>query len=367
MISGSSSEARRRLIDREDDIRGPYFRDQTAIIHSSPFRRLKHKTQVFFAPKNDHICTRIEHVLHVASIAATICKGLNQRGFSLDLDLAEAIGLGHDVGHAPFGHTGEQILDTLASDMGGFVHEIHSLRVLDKLCNGGKGLNLTYAVRDGVLFHCGELFERNITPRSESIPLLETVERALWSSQYPCTWEGSVVRMSDKVAYLGRDVEDAVEAGIIDINSVPPRVRMNLGTRNGEIIDALVVDIIASSNEQDGIRLSDDNYQLMKELFEFCVFSIYNHDLLLEYRSYSSRILKEIFEFLHALDRDRQRLENPRIRLESVFAHFRGRYRHVHDAEEASTTRRIIDFMAGMSDMFALECMRDICLPHPQF
>jgi len=367
MISGSSDEARQRLIHREEDIRGPYFRDQTAIIHSSPFRRLKHKTQVFFAPKNDHICTRIEHVLHVASIAATICKGLKERGFTLDIELAEAIGLGHDVGHAPFGHTGEQILDSLAAESGGFVHEIHSLRVLDKLCNGGRGLNLTYAVRDGVLFHCGELFELNIKPRSEVIPSLGSVDRVLWSSQYPRTWEGCVVRMSDKVAYLGRDVEDAVEAGIIDIASVPPRVGENLGTRNGEIIDALVVDIIASSNEQDGIRLSDDKYTLMKELFEFCVFSIYNHDLLLEYRSYSGRILKEIFDFLLDMERNQKRLSNPRIRLETVYVHYRNRYRHIHDSEDATPTRRIIDFMAGMSDVFAIDCMRDICLPHPQF
>ena len=142
--------------EKKTDCRGDFFRDQTAIIHSLPFRRLKHKTQVFFAPENDHICTRIEHVLHVATIAATICKGLNNSGnWDINAEMAFAIGLGHDLGHAPFGHSGERALNGIFK-ADAFKHEIHSLRVADKLANDGEGLNLTFGVRDGIICHCGE-------------------------------------------------------------------------------------------------------------------------------------------------------------------------------------------------------------------
>ncbi len=179
----------KRLNPRKGDFRGEYFRDTTAIIHSYPFRRLKHKTQVFFSPKNDHICTRIEHVMHVASIAAAICKAVG-----LDPDLAWAIGLGHDLGHTPFGHTGEKIIRNMRKDSGGFNHEIYSLRIVDHLIGYGKGLNLTYAVRDGIVTHCGERFEQFIVPEKEEKDLsaIDNLDR------YPSTWEGAVVRMETK-------------------------------------------------------------------------------------------------------------------------------------------------------------------------
>ena len=190
-----------RQIPRKPDLRGDYFRDQTAIIHATPFRRLKHKTQVFYAPKNDHICTRIEHVLHVSTIATTICKGLG-----LDVELAQAIALGHDLGHAPFGHVGEIKLDILSREIGGFIHEIHGLRVVDKITRSGHGLNLAYAVRDGIVSHCGEDFKKSIFPHSE-YKKLEDIKARMTS---PVTYEGCVVRVADIIAYLGRDIEDAI-------------------------------------------------------------------------------------------------------------------------------------------------------------
>lgn len=364
MLAGNSPQAQARRWPRVEDVRGPYFRDQTALIHSSPFRRLKHKTQVFFAPRNDHICTRIEHVLHVATVAATVCKGLNARGFSLDPELAEAIGLGHDMGHAPFGHTGEAILNELARPLGGFVHELHSLRVVDRLCNGGRGLNLTYAVRDGIAFHCGERFEQFVRPREELVNL-DSVGKDQWAASSPCTWEGCVVRMADRVAYLGRDLEDAVEAGIVDLAEVPPRVRENLGTRNGEIIDTFVVDLISSSSPARGIALSDEKFSLMKELFEFSSQCIYHHQRLVSYHRHCAQILKVLFDFLVELDSDEARLSRPTLRLERVFAHFKERYRRVHEEEAASSLRRVIDFMAGMTDLFALESVQEVVLPDP--
>ncbi len=149
----------KRKNEKKCDIRGAYYRDTTAIIHSSPFRRLKHKTQVFFCPSNDHICTRMEHVLHVASIASAVCRGLD-----LNSELAWAIGVGHDLGHTPFGHVGESILNDLMieDNIGFFEHEIHSLRVVDFLADNGKSMNLTYAVRDGIVSHCGETFRKKI-------------------------------------------------------------------------------------------------------------------------------------------------------------------------------------------------------------
>ncbi|MFW5828510.1 MAG: HD domain-containing protein, partial [Alkalispirochaeta sp.] len=218
----SSEDLRRRRVPRpedERDLRGPYFRDTTAIVHSYPFRRMKNKTQVFFAPKNDHICTRIEHVMHVSTIAATISRALN-----LNPDLAWAIGMGHDLGHTPFGHLGEKILSRLRG-LDGFRHEIYSLRVVDKLANHGKGLNLTYAVRDGIINHCGEKFEQELSP-DHAVKDLSAITRR---DQLPSTWEGVAVRMSDKIAYLGRDLEDAMQLGLVRVEDVPATGRRLLG------------------------------------------------------------------------------------------------------------------------------------------
>ena len=192
-----------------EDARGPYYRDTTAILHSSPFRRLKHKTQVFFAPSNDHICTRMEHVLHVASIAAAICRPLG-----LDSEMAWAIGLGHDLGHTPFGHVGERIISKLSEErgLGKFEHEINSLRVVDFLSNNGNGLNLTYAVRDGIVCHNGESIRVRIKPTGTVRDLEAVTER---EGLIPSTAEGAVVRFSDSIAYLGRDWEDAYRLGIL--------------------------------------------------------------------------------------------------------------------------------------------------------
>ena len=189
-----------------EDVRGDFFRDQTAIIHCSAFRRMKHKTQVFYAPKNDHICTRIEHVMHVATIAKSICMGLNSNGWELDLEMAFAIGLGHDLGHAPFGHDGESVLNKLMGGNMAFVHEIHSYRVVEYLANQGQGLNLTYGVKDGIVTHNGEKFEQKLKPDSK----LKDLDKVVNRSVLPSSYEGCIVRFADKIAYLGRDIEDAV-------------------------------------------------------------------------------------------------------------------------------------------------------------
>ena len=212
-----------QLYSRNNDIRTEFERDYTRLLHCEAFRRLKHKTQVFFAPKNDHICTRMEHVFHVASVASTIAKhlGLNEQ-------LTSAIALGHDIGHAPFGHFGEDCLNKLLPQKPGenapkrFWHERNSLFFADYIetlqdpDGHARNLDLTYAVRDGIVCHCGEVDESGIRPRSQAIPLYD-IKKA--GSVQPYTWEGCVVKLSDKIAYLGRDIEDARQYHILDMGA----------------------------------------------------------------------------------------------------------------------------------------------------
>jgi len=276
---------RKRLNDRTEDVRGQYFRDQTAIVHSMPFRRLKHKTQVFFDPDNDHVCTRIEHVMHVATTAATICKGINEDGNDLSLELATAIGLGHDLGHAPFGHAGETTLSDLLRHNNKFFHEVNGLRVVDFLANNGKGLNLTYAVRDGIICHNGEEFEQHIVPRTKEINLSDIKDK----KNYPMTYEACIVRMSDKIAYLGRDIEDALIANIITTEKLPEPLKEHSDNINAYVINKLVLDVIDSSLKTGKISLSDEAFELLNTMKNFNYKIIYKSKVLLDYIDYCEK------------------------------------------------------------------------------
>ena len=203
------------IYNRVNDIRNAFERDYTRILHCLAYRRLKHKTQVFFNIDNDHICTRMEHVQHVESVSCTIAKFLG-----LNTDLTRAIAMGHDLGHTPFGHEGEIELTQIRKEnnMDDFWHERNSLRVIDKLellendKSIYKNLNLTYAVRDGIISHCGEVDENGLKPRNEAIDLYTYSKPGAYP---PYTWEGCVVKVSDKIAYLGRDIEDAIRLCMI--------------------------------------------------------------------------------------------------------------------------------------------------------
>ncbi|MGC9313174.1 MAG: deoxyguanosinetriphosphate triphosphohydrolase family protein [Sediminispirochaetaceae bacterium] len=348
----------RRRTPRKEDARGQYFRDTTAIIHSYPFRRLKHKTQVFFSPKNDHICTRIEHVLHVASIAAAICRGLE-----LDADLAWAIGLGHDLGHTPFGHVGEKIIDELKASQGGFIHEIYSLRVVDWLANYGRGMNLTYAVRDGIVNHCGEKFEQFITPDFTEKDLGEITAR----DRYPSTWEGTVVRMADKIAYLGRDLEDAVQLKIIDSDDIPDEVSRILGTSNSEIINTLVTDVISTSQEKGAIGFSDTVFKAMRTLKEFNYTRIYLNPLLSNYHRYFERILSTIHSYLveifemYGFDQEKYRQEQNLVAVR--YGDYTRKMKDFYQKHDGGFDEMPFDYLAGMTDDYALECASEIMIP----
>ena len=354
----SINQYKKRSISRKEDIRGPFFRDQTAILHSLPFRRLKHKAQVFFSPNNDHVCTRIEHALHVATIAETIARGLKLNG-----EIAYAIGLGHDLGHAPFGHAGETALANCTKDIGGFIHEIHSLRVVDKIGNHGNGLNLTYVVRDGIICHCGEKPDKEISPRKEK-KNLDTINKR---DIYPCSYEGCVARMSDRIAYLGRDLEDAIYGGFIKKSNVPKIVRKELGTTNGHIIDTLVIDVIKTSRTVSKIALSDKYYDVLMTLHDFSTKHIYKHPDLEHYKLYCERIVESLFDYLIKLiDRhgwDLDKYSNTRVTLDKRFAGFLSGMRKVYKKNQDSNKAIVRDYIAGMTDGHALRCMREISIP----
>jgi len=354
----SSEDLLRRRYPREEDVRGHYFRDITALIHSYPFRRLKHKTQVFFAPKNDHICTRIEHVMHVATISATVCRALD-----LDTNLAWAISLGHDFGHTPFGHVGEKILDEILADCGGFKHELYSLYVADHLINYGKGLNLTYAVRDGILNHCGEKFEQSITP-DFTIRDLDAVKALEF---VPCTWEGVVMRMSDKVAYLGRDLEDAVSLKLVSPDELPKRVSKILGRTNSEIIDTLVTDLIQTSKVTGSVGFSDKVFEASIDLKDFNYARIYENPKLATYHAYFKRILNTLFDYLlgilAAYRTDAAGYLDEGNALAARFGDYIKKMAAYYNERGTSDKSIVGDYVAGMTDDFALECVNEIMVP----
>ncbi|MBO7164178.1 MAG: HD domain-containing protein, partial [Spirochaetaceae bacterium] len=302
------------LYSRNNDIRTDFERDYTRLLHCEAFRRLKHKTQVFFAPKNDHICTRMEHVFHVASVASTISKylGLNEQ-------LASAIAIGHDIGHAPFGHFGEECLNKLLPQKPGenapkrFWHERNSLFFADYIETlqdpegRAKNLDLTYAVRDGIVCHCGEVDESGIQPRSQAMPLYD-IKKA--GSVQPYTWEGCVVKLSDKIAYLGRDIEDARRYHILDMGAYR-QLREIVGecfgfsaTKTGKtvnttvLINDLIVDLCQQSSPEAGLVFSPAYFKFMKKLKSFNFANIYNHWRLQEFEHYATVIIHTIYRLL---------------------------------------------------------------------
>ena len=357
----NESEMIERERPREEDIRGSYYRDTTAIIHSSPFRRLKHKTQVFYAPSNDHICTRMEHVLHVASIASTICRPLG-----LDTELAWAIGMGHDLGHTPFGHTGEKIISSLSVERGlpPFEHEINSLRAVDFLSNNGSGLNLTYAVRDGIVSHNGESLNKRIIPTFKKKDMKSLASR---SGLIPATYEGVVVRFSDTIAYLGRDFEDASRLGIVNSDDLPEIVKNRLGTTNSKIITALVNDLIQGADEEKGIGFSDYVFEAVESFSEFNYQKIYRSKIMNGYTEYFSRLINLIIDYLEKLYssfglEEEGYLEERNMLAAGFYSHMKEMY-PVYMEKEGSDKRMIMDYVAGMTDNFCLDCANEILKP----
>ena len=354
-----TKDSRGRRFDEEPClVRSPFERDTGRIIYCQAFRRLRHKTQVFFNAKNDHICSRLEHVIYVKYIATTIARALN-----LNLDLVEAIALGHDLGHAPFGHTGERMLESCAQKYDPdiiFRHEYQSLRVIDLLeqrANGNPGgLNLSFEVRDGIVSHCGETYsEYMISPyRDKPSDILDDPKKALHS--LPATLEGCVVRISDKIAYIGRDIEDACEAGIMEFEDIPSAIQSRLGTNNSQIINTLVSDLIHNSLDKDEIRLSDDAGEAMKELLEQNVARIYRSEKIRRYENSVKNSLEGLFEALMGAMADREKTAR------SLNPVFQGLMKFVAEYPDKNTSdvQMVVDYIAGMTDSFATSCYEKI-------
>ncbi|MCR5731743.1 MAG: HD domain-containing protein [Sphaerochaetaceae bacterium] len=359
----TNRELERRERERVEDIRGAYYRDTTAIIHSSPFRRLKHKTQVFFAPANDHICTRMEHSLHVASIAATIC-----RPFKLDTELAWAIGLGHDLGHTPFGHVGERIIDEKSKEFGygGFEHEINSLKVVTKLAANGNGLNLTYAVRDGIVSHCGEAFNERIRPTFKVKDFSKITTR---KGLIPATWEATAVRFADSIAYLGRDYEDASRLGLLESHPLPDKISSVIGHTNAEIINTLVLDLIENTDPETGMGFSERTFEAIKLMKNFNYEFIYRSEILNSYTMYFKRLINFIIDYLlyiydhYGFDKSGYDKEKNMVAA-GFYSHLVEMQNIYKDADgNLEIKKMVLDYIAGMTDNFCSDCGREILSP----
>ncbi len=355
-----------------DDFRTDFQRDIHRIIYSQAFRRLRHKTQVFYFPQNDHVSTRLDHVLFVASAARTIarCLGLNE-------DLAEAIGLAHDLGHAPFGHQGEEflreIIEThyaLKETLPPFSHEVYGLRVVDYLAKRDRekaGLDLTWEVRDGIISHCGEDFQTCILSPGSKDKSLETIQTREQAS-YPATLEGCIVRLVDKVAYFGKDIEDAIAAGIILEKDVPSTISDELGQTNGKIIGTCIESIVKESKGKNHIAISQKCGNLMHELIQFNGKHIYHCEKSEGYKKQAGLSLKLLFEDLLLQLKTFPQLKDAEDR-RTPFV-YQTLYEFLEDMKETNTYSEttppeliVFDFIAGMTDSFAIRSFQELFVP----
>ncbi len=381
------------LYHRPDEVRSPFARDYTRILHSLAYRRLKHKTQVFYNTDNDHICTRMEHVAHVESVSGTIAKHLG-----LNTELTRAIAMGHDLGHAPFGHHGEKIINDLSMEYLGkrFWHEQNGLYFVDNIellndnYNQLRNLDLTYAVRDGIISHCGEVDENGIRPRKELIDLYDFQEPGQYS---PATWEGCVVKISDKVAYVGRDIEDAINLGFIDEKGQKELLAMARANddrvmNTTVIMHNLIIDICENSNPDDGICLSERFVQQLAAMKKFNYEHIYMNRMLKPFEAYSRLVLEQIFEELlstYAPERFWENIDSQRhfcpvmmeafeswlmkycdpavipdpAEREKALQQKNRRIYGMLDTEEIYV-QAILDFISGMTDKFAIRLFQEL-------
>lgn len=358
----SANSLGRLVEERKCPVRTDFERDSNRILYSMEFRRLRHKTQVFFNAKNDHICTRMEHVLHVGSIAVTIARTLN-----LNQDLTYAIALGHDLGHAPFGHSGEKVLDRCMKKIHpeySFQHELHSLRVVDRLAsrvskekiNEKRGLNLTFEVRDGIACHCGEKYDEYCLERDCSKKAFSLGSPG-HRSQKPFTLEACIVRLVDKIAYVGRDIEDALRVKLMDLNDIPKEICNVLGYTNGEIINTLVCDVIENSYNKDCIQLSKEKGEALERLINENVRLIYRADKIKRYEKTAENVIEGLFfNLLESLE-DLERLKNSELKVYRKFYNF---MQDIGYSENETGEQKVIDFVAGMTDGFALGCYDEI-------
>ncbi len=319
-----SSETKGRVHPEEEcELRSAFMKDRDRILHSEAFRRLKYKTQVFLAASNDLYRTRLTHTLEVAGIARTIAKALR-----LNEDLTEAITYGHDLGHPPFGHMGESVLNRLYP--GGFKHNVQSLRIVDRL-EGGKGLNLTFEVRDGILKHSKGM--NSMAPESHK-------DKAV-------TLEGQIVRYADRISYLNHDIDDAIRSGLLSLSHIPESILQTLGYRHSTRIHTMVSDVISTSGEGNDIRMSPEILKETEYLKSFLYEKVYNHPVIQKGTEEAKRILIELYEFF---------LDHSDIVYEKTDS-------NIHDH---SLERKVLDYIASMTDRFAVKSHKKYLLKEKQ-
>ncbi len=302
--------------DREEpqcDLRPVYQRDRDRILHCKAFRRLKSKTQVFLDPQGDHYRTRLTHTLEVSQNARTIGKALR-----MNEELIEAIALGHDLGHTPFGHAGERVLNRLCPE--GFEHNVQSVRIVEKLEKNGQGLNLTWEVRDGIRNH-----QTNLTP---------------------ATLEGKIVRLSDKIAYINHDIDDAIRARVLKEEDIPKDITDILGHSTNDRLDTLIHDIITKSLDKNDICQSEDIAEAMKDLRTFMFERVYMNPEAKAEEVKASRLLEFLYE--HYMEH---------------FDALPEKFRRFHNEDGDSKERVVCDYISGMTDEFAYNLFEDYFLP----
>lgn len=297
----------------ECDIRTIYQRDRDRIVHSKAFRRLKDKTQVFLSPQGDHYRTRLTHTLEVSQIARTLGKAL-----CLNEDLVEAIALGHDLGHTPFGHAGEEALNGVCPD--GFSHYLQSVRVVEKLEKGGVGLNLTWEVRDGIKNHR--------------------------TSGKPSTLEGQAVRLSDKIAYIHHDMDDAQRAGIVTEEDIPAALREMLGDSTRERLNKMIHNIVHNSKGQNALAMSSDVGDAMGELRAWMFANVYKNPVAKKEEGKARRSLVQLYEYY---------IEHQEMMSRE--------YYELITRRGESPQRAVCDYISGMTDQYSIAKFREIYIP----
>lgn len=336
-----------RLHDEPEDIRPPYFHDTDRIIYSLAYSRYINKTQVFTNTENDNVTRRSTHVQLVSKIARTIGRALG-----LNEDLIEAASLGHDIGHTPFGHAGEAILNEISLRVGEgyFNHNIQSVRKLEFIENKGSGLNLTMQVVDAIMCHNGELELECYRPRKKTFQdvLNEYTktyhEKDANTSLIPCTLEGCVVRISDIISYVGRDIEDALRLHIITKNDLPKDIMETTGYTNKEIVNYFIRDVITNSFGKDYIKMSKEAFENLKKLKNFNYEHIYS-------KANSEETLNKWHDMMETVFAKSLRDLNEENETSDIYIYF---YKYMNDDYKKNTTKErvVIDYISGMTDRF---------------
>lgn len=309
-----SRNSRGRERDEEQcDIRTVYQRDRDRILHCKSFRRLKQKTQVFLIPEGDHYRTRLTHTLEVAQLSRTLAKALR-----LNEDLVDAIALGHDLGHTPFGHAGERALHAVCP--GGFHHNVQSVRIVELLEKKGEGLNLTWEVRDGIRNHR--------------------------TAGNPQTLEGKIVQICDKIAYLNHDIDDAERAGILKEGDIPKECSRIIGDTTGKRLDNLIHDVVRCSEDCDDIRMSEEMSGVMRELRSFMFRHVYQNPAARREEEKAIRMIRELYEFY---------MEQPEL--------LPAEYQYLMCEKGETQERTVCDYIAGMTDSYSIRKYRELFIP----